>query len=227
MGHPRRFLLVLLTGLLLFAGGLVAVFKTTEPAQAVADSPMLVPEPAPPTTASTITTAVEVPTTTTAAARPVAMPRASAPVRPPRQAYALEPIVEIGRIEIPKIGLNHKIMHGITMRNIDLGPSHWPGTAFPGEVGNSVFAGHRVTKTKPFRNIDQLVAGDEVFFIVNDVRTRYVVTGQEVVTPDRLDIVTPTATPTATIFACHPPGSAKYRLVVRMNLAADAATASP
>ena len=96
-------------------------------------------------------------------------------------------------------------------------------------MGNSVFAGHRVTKTKPFRNIDQLVSGDEVFFVINDVRTRYVVTGQEVVTPDRLDIVTPTATPTATIFACHPPGSAKYRIVVRMNLAPaeGAGTASP
>lgn len=229
MRDSQRFLLVLVVGLLLFGAGLVAVVKTTEPAQAVADSPLLTPELPPTTIPPSTTTVVEPTTTTTAAAsRRAATPRASAPVRPPRQAYAPEPIVEIGRIEIPKIGLNHKIMHGITMRNIDLGPSHWPGTAFPGEVGNSVFAGHRVTKTKPFRNIDQLVAGDEVFFVINDVRTRYVVTGQEVVTPDRLDIVTPTATPTATIFACHPPGSAKYRIVVRMNLApADGGTASP
>ncbi|MBW3614068.1 MAG: class E sortase [Actinobacteria bacterium] len=218
MRDSRRFLLVLLVGLLLFGGGLVAVIKTTEPAQAVADAPVLAVEPLPTTTTSTTTTTIE-PTTTTAAPLRVVTPRAPAPVRPPRQPYAQEPIVEIGRIEIPKIGLNHKIMHGISMRNIDHGPSHWPGTAFPGEVGNSVFAGHRVTHSKPFRNIDKLVPGDEVFFVVNGVRSRYVVTGSEIVMPTRLDIVNPTPTATATIFACHPPGSAKQRYVVRMDLA--------
>lgn len=205
----------MLVGLILSGGSLVAVFKTTEPAQAVDDIPLLAAEPATTTTtASTTTTVVDAPA-------PTAPPRPAAPrpVRPPREPYAQEPIVEIGRIEIPKIGLNHKIMHGISMRNIDHGPSHWPGTAFPGEIGNSVFAGHRVTHSKPFRNIDQLVAGDEVFFIIDDVRTRYVVSGHEIVTPDRLDIVNPTPTATATIFACHPPGSAKLRYVVRMNLA--------
>ena len=69
----------------------------------------------------------------------------------PANAYAAEPIVEIGMIEIPKIGLYHRVMHGISLRNIDLGPSHWPGTAMPGELGNTVFAGHRVTHTHPFR----------------------------------------------------------------------------
>ena len=216
---------MLLVGLLLFAGGLVAVFKTTEPAQAVADAPVLAAEPLPSTTVTTTTsTTTAEPTTTTAAPARVATQRSAAPVRPPREPYAQEPIVEIGRIRIPKIGLDHKIMHGITMRNIDHGPSHWPGTAFPGQVGNSVFAGHRVTHSKPFRNIDQLVPGDEVFFVVNGVESRYVVTGHEIVMPTRLDIVTPTATPTATIFACHPPGSAKQRYVVRMNLAPPGST---
>ncbi|MBW3650221.1 MAG: class E sortase [Actinobacteria bacterium] len=219
MREPRRFLLVLVLGLLLFAGGLVAVIKTTEPTQALADTPLLAADPIPVSTSTSTTTTVVEATTSSAPPPRVAASRAPAPVRPPREPYAQEPIVEIGRIEIPKIGLNHKIMHGITMRNIDHGPSHWPGTAFPGEVGNSVFAGHRVTHSKPFRNIDQLVPGDEVFFVVNGIRSRYVVTGSEVVMPTRLDIVTPTPTPTATIFACHPPGSAKQRYVVRMSLA--------
>src|SRR3712207_8743422 len=43
----------------------------------------------------------------------------------------------------------------------------WPGTAFPGETGNAVFAGHRVTHSHPFRHIDKLVPGDEVFFTIN------------------------------------------------------------
>ena len=164
----------------------------------------------------------EIPVPTTAPPTTVAAPQprvARAPVVPTQKAQSqLEPIVEIGTIEIPKIGLVHTIMHGITMRNIDRGPSHWPGTAFPGENGNTVFAGHRVTKTKPFRNIDQLVPGDRVFFTVQGLRSEYSVTGTEIVSPRAVHIVDQTPTPTATIFACHPPGSAKQRIVVRMDL---------
>lgn len=140
------------------------------------------------------------------------------PVSPPENERAAEPVQEIGSIEIPKIGLNHRIFHGITMHNIDLGPSHWPGTALPGETGNAVFAGHRVTKTRPFRNIDQLVEGDLVHFTVNGIRSTYAVTGHKIVTPKALDIVAQTPTPTATLFACHPPGSARYRYVVTLGL---------
>ncbi len=210
MSDPRRFVLVILTGLLLFAGLTVVALDRTEPLPAAAEqSPILVAAPT-----TTTTTAPEAPSTTTA---PLPADRSGA-VQPPRNSYAPEPIQEIGRIEIPKIGLDHKIMHGITLRNIDHGPSHWPGTPLPGEQGNTVFAGHRVTHSHPFRRIDELEPGDEIFFTVGGVRSRYVVTGHEVVLPSRLDIVDPTPTPTATLFACHPPGSARQRYVVRAAL---------
>lgn len=157
-------------------------------------------------------------TTSMVAAAPVAT--TAKPVDVPSDPYANEPVREIGTIEIPKIGLKHKVMHGITMRNIDKGPSHWPGTAMPGENGNTVFAGHRVTKTQPFRRINELVSGDQVIFVVAGVRSVYVVTGHEVVTPKGLHIVNQTPTPTGTLFACHPPGSARYRYVVRLALLA-------
>ena len=160
-------------------------------------------------------------TTTLPATTSVPVPPAQ-PVRPakvPADPYAKEPLVEIGTIEIPKIGLNHRIFHGISLRTIDNGPSHWPGTAMPGENGNAVFAGHRVTHSKPFRNIDQLVTGDEVIFTVGGVRTTYSVTGSEIVKPDALRIVDPTPNATATLFACHPPGSARYRIVAYFTLA--------
>ena len=155
-----------------------------------------------------------------AASVPDSAPR-SAPARPvsvPSDPYADEPLVEIGTIEIPKIGLTHRIFEGISLRTIDRGPSHWPGTAMPGENGNAVFAGHRVTKTRPFRNIDQLVVGDEVIFTIAGARWTYSVTGSEVVTPDALRIVGQTPNATATLFACHPPGSAKFRFVVHLAL---------
>ena len=220
MTESRRSLLLLLASLLLAVGLTVAALEYSEPEVVAAETPILLV--APPTSTSTTeppttTTLAEPPTTTQAPPPP---PQAiGGAVAPPRNAYAPEPIREIGRIRIPKIGLDHKVMEGISMRNIDQGPSHWPGTPMPGEAGNTVFMGHRTTHSRPFRPIDQLVPGDEIFFDIAGVQTRYVVTGHEIVTPNRLDIVNPTPTPTATLFACHPPGSARYRYVVRAALA--------
>ena len=196
----RRLLLVLVAGLLLSASGAVWLQRGDEPARA-ADDPLAF--------------ARRATTTTTEETAETTVPQ---PVVPPRDAYAPEPIQEIGTIEIPKIGLRHRVFHGITLRNIDLGPSHWPGTAFPGENGNAVFAGHRVTHSHPFRRIHELVPGDEVLFDIAGVRTTYTVTGSRVVTPKQLEITLPTATPTATLFACHPPGSARQRYVVTLAL---------
>ena len=157
-------------------------------------------------------------TTTTTTTRPGVVQTLTRPVDVPEDPYFDEPLVEIGTIEIPKLALTHRIFHGISLRTIDHGPSHWPGSAYPGQIGNAVIAGHRVTHSKPFRNLDQLVPGDQVFFTVRGVRSAYVMTGHEIVRPDGMHIIEPTPTPTATLFACHPPGSARFRYVVRLAL---------
>lgn len=223
----RGFLYILLVGLVLAGTSLVVIFTTTDPVKAPPDSPVLVsagpPSTETSTTTTTTTTVAPEPETTVAPAPRPAKVRSTGgarPQAPPKNPYAAEPIVEIGTIEIPRIGLSHRIWQGISMRNIDNGPSHWPGTALPGEVGNAVFAGHRVTHSKPFRNIDQLDSGDQVIFTVNDVRSVYEVIGKEIVEPTALRIVQQTDTPTATLFACHPPGSARQRYVVHLALVA-------
>ena len=126
--------------------------------------------------------------------------------------------MQIGTIEVPKIGLVHSIWEGVTMRNINNGPSHWPGTALPGDPGNTVFAGHRVTHDHPFRDIDQLEPGDQVIFTVNGRRSVYNVTGHDIVKPTDVWISNQTAEPTGTLFACHPPGNKTYRYVVHLAL---------
>lgn len=179
------------------------------------------PAALPPATTSTTTSTSLPPTTTTSTTAPptTVAPRPAAPVRVPRNSYASEPIRVIGTIEIPKLGLRSTLGEGITLNNIDRNPSHWPGTALPGQPGNVVVAGHRVTHTRPFRHIDDLRPGDEVFFTVDGVRWRYVVTGNQVVTPTQTEIVNQTPDATGTLFACHPPGSARYRYVVHLKLA--------
>jgi len=159
-----------------------------------------------------------VPSSTTTTAAPVAAaapaPRTK-PVPPPVNERAKSPIVKIGEIRIPKIGLVHPVYEGVTLTVIDKGPGHWPGSAVPGQLGNAVFAGHRVTHSHPFRNVDKLVAGDEIIFVMPDGTYTYKMTKQEIVKPVDVWIVNPTPTATLTLFACHPPGSAAKRIVIR------------
>ncbi|MGQ0744921.1 MAG: sortase [Acidimicrobiales bacterium] len=142
------------------------------------------------------------------------------PIAIPAQPYAPEAVSEIGTIEIPAIGLTHKMFQGVTLHNIDRGPSHWTGSAMPGQSGNVVVAGHRVTRTRPFRNIDSLKPGDQIIFTVAGVRTVYQVTGNQVVDPSAVWIADQTPAFTATLYACHPPGSAQYRFVVHAAIVA-------
>ncbi|HEX5615902.1 MAG TPA: sortase, partial [Acidimicrobiia bacterium] len=104
---------------------------------------------------------LEAPTTTTALGTfvdPLEMradvltrvPPLPQPEAPPDDPYADVPIVPVGSVVIPKIGLDHTVYEGIWLTVIDEGPGHWPGSAMPGERGNTVFPGHRVTNSRPF-----------------------------------------------------------------------------
>ena len=140
------------------------------------------------------------------------------PEAPPTDERAPEPVIELGLIEIPAIGVSMTMYEGIRLTTLDRGPGHWPGTAVPGGPGNVVVAGHRTSGHQVFRNVDQLVPGDEIVFTDTVGRHVYRVTGTEVVKPTALWIVDQTPTPTATLFACHPPGSTAERIVVFAEL---------
>jgi sortase A len=162
---------------------------------------------APTTTAAPVTIA----TTTSAATLPQPLP-APNPNGP-------DPAMELGTIQIPKLGLDRSLWEGVTLATLNRGPGHWPGTAMPGEAGNVVIGGHRVSHDKPFRHIDQLVPGDQILMTFNGVPSTYLVTGAQVVTPNDTWVINQTPEHTATLFACHPPGSTKFRYVVFAKLA--------
>ena len=155
------------------------------------------------------------PTTTPTSAPPAAPAPRTKPTPPPVVERPKVPIVKIGEIRIPKIGLVHPVYEGVTLTVVDKGPGHWPGSAVPGQLGNATFAGHRVTHSHPFRNVDKLVAGDEIIFVMPNGTFTYKMTKQQIVNPTDTWIVNPTPTATLTLFACHPPGSAAKRIVIR------------
>lgn len=174
--------------------------------------------PATTTSSSTTTSTTSPPSTSTTSttsttAVPVTLPN---PEDPPADPNAAVPVVAIGTIEIPKIGVTKTMYEGITLTTLNHGPGHWPGTAMPGHQGNVVIAGHRVSHDKPFRNIDQLVPGDQVILTTDEGRFVYQVTGTDIVYPDALWIIDQTTDYTATLFACHPAGSTRQRIVVHL-----------
>ncbi|MFZ9863983.1 MAG: sortase, partial [Ilumatobacteraceae bacterium] len=179
-------------------------------------------EATPPTTsipASTSTTSTSTTTTSTTTTVYVGPPTLAPGESLPQPESlpdedTVEPEVVVGAIHIPRIELLQTIYRGVTLPTLDKGIGWWPGTAMPGQVGNVVLGGHRVSKKKPFRHLDKLQVGDEIFMSSEDGDFVYTVRETFIVQPSDVWIIDQTEAATLTLFACHPPGSTRERIVV-------------
>jgi sortase A len=201
----RRWIALLSALGIVIAAALTTAFVARDGGTHEDESPVLTP------TTQKVTSTTHKVTTTTLGKLPQPEP-------PPADPYAPTPLVQVGTVEIPKIGLVHPVYEGITLTVIDHGPGHWPGSAVPCQRGNSVFPGHRVTHSHPFLNIDLLAPGDQVIFHVKGKDCVYTVTGTQIVVPSDMWVTNPTPTPTVTLIACHPKHSAAQRIVVKGKL---------
>ena len=148
--------------------------------------------------------------------RPPPPPR-PVPVAPPPEDGSDDPRCELGSIEIPQHRRRRADVRGHPADHPRSRPGALARHGDAGQVGNVVVAGHRISHNADFRHLDQLVPGDEVIF-----NTATAVTvpraGTEIVAPDAMWIVDQTAAHTATLFACHPPGSTRQRIVVHLGM---------
>ncbi len=196
----------------------------TTPAASAAPAPDTAPAVSAPPAANTAPTTTRARRTLPAeTVPPTSLPADAAGTVPPVVAEPVEAPAAVGHglgsIEIPKLGLTRFLFEGIELTTLDEGPGHWPGTAMPGEAGNVVVAGHRISHNADFGDLHQLNPDDEVIFNTEGGRHVYSVVSTEIVQPDALWIVDQTPEPTATLFACHPPGSVSQRIVVHLQLA--------
>ncbi len=130
------------------------------------------------------------------------------------------------KMEIPKINLNwlvypteyeEKFPYGINKKYLDsYGACHYPETCLPGETGVCAIAGHRTTYGSPFRNIDKLVKGDKVILSKESIVYTYKVLEVKIISADYIKILDPPEEEKSflVLTTCHPPGSAKKRIVV-------------
>jgi sortase A len=152
--------------------------------------------------------------------RGAADPKATLTKVPFGQAFAI--------MRIPRFGADYArpVLQGTDHDTLTKGIAHYPGTAFPGQVGNFAVAGHRTTYGKPFSDIDLLQSGD---IIVVETKASYIVYAVDrhvIVSPDQVEVIAPVpqhpgVPPTQawlTMTACHPRYSASQRYIVFAKL---------
>jgi sortase A len=130
------------------------------------------------------------------------------------------------KLEIPKVGLKVLVVEGTTPAALRAGAGHYPGTPLPGEAGNVGIAGHRTTFGRPFNHLDEMRPGDQVLLITPFKVFHYVAvqpfaghSNPWVVTPKDFSVVQNIpGGHFLTLTTCNPKGSARQRLVLRLEL---------
>ena len=123
----------------------------------------------------------------------------------------------LGHIEIPRIGVSVAVLQGTTSRTLRLGVGHIKGTAFPGEPGNIVIAGHRDTF---FRALKDIRRDDEIQLETATGIAKYEVDWIQITSPNDVGILSPTAESSLTLVTCYPfyyVGAAPQRFIVHAH----------
>ena len=125
----------------------------------------------------------------------------------------------VGRLEIPRLSLSAVVFEGADPDVLERGAGHLPGSAMPGDRGNTVLAAHRDTF---FRSLRGIRVGDVVKIHRPQKDSSYVVQSAHVVEPDDVDVLKATPEPALTLITCYPfrfIGPAPERFVLRAVLA--------
>jgi sortase A len=154
------------------------------------------------------------------ASAPAAAPDPRATILPARIPVRERPAqgASIGRIEIPRLGVSAIIRAGSDARTLRLAVGYIPGTALPGEAGNTGLAAHRDTF---FRRLRDIRTDDEIRIVTKEGTYRYEVDNTRIVQPKDVWVLNPTPQPALTLVTCYPfnyIGSAPERFIVRAEL---------
>ncbi len=159
-------------------------------------------------------------------AAPVAVP-GTAPKnygQPKVMADPRAPGTVFGVVYIPRFGSTYSrpLVDGTAPEQLDtLGLGRYAKSAMPGAVGNFAIAGHRQTHGAVLDAIHTLVPGDKVYVQTVDGYYTYVFRNNEIVLPNRSDVLLPVPTrpgakPTErflTMTSCNPRFGSEERIV--------------
>jgi sortase A len=121
--------------------------------------------------------------------------------------------VPVARLVIPRLSLDEIVIEGVDDYALNAGPGHLPGSAFPGERGNSVISAHR---DRHFANLGDIRVGDTLYTESAAERQTWVVIAKRVIDADAPALFK-TRDPTLTLTTCWPIrylGTAPERLLI-------------
>jgi LPXTG-site transpeptidase (sortase) family protein len=124
----------------------------------------------------------------------------------------------IGRIEIPSVGVSAIVEEGDSEATLAESVGHLSGTALPGQPGNIALAAHRDTY---FRDLEDIQAGDEIYFTTARAIYKYRVASRDIVDPSDVAVLAPSSDSRLTLITCYPfhfVGPAPKRFVVVATL---------
>ena len=91
----------------------------------------------------------------------------------------------VGRLIIFPSKVDHYVVYGSSLEKLEFGPGYYISTALPGTGGNFAIAGHRTTYGAPFKNLDKLKPGDNIYFQTNTNQYTYTVSEVKIVDPQQ------------------------------------------
>ena len=119
----------------------------------------------------------------------------------------------IGRIIVPRMGLNMVVVNGTDHETLKKGPGRYLGSAMPGQGRLVYIAGHRTTYLAPFSNIDQLHRGDKVTLVMPYATFVYRISGYRIVPANDLAVLRSHGHEVLELQACHPRFFATHRFI--------------
>lgn len=123
----------------------------------------------------------------------------------------------IALMEIPSINLTQGIVEGISDDILQYYLGHFENSVGPGERGNFIVAGHRVSDySEAFVNLYKVEIGDKVLVKANKKEYVYEITDSFIVSPSRVDVLENTDEATITLVTCTV--GAKERLILKGRL---------
>ena len=118
------------------------------------------------------------------------------------------------RIVIPSIGVDAPIGEGTDWEALKYKVGHQPGTANPGQRGNMVLAAHNDVYGELFRYLPNVPVGEMITIYAGDEAFRYQITERRLITPDQVEVMLPTTSPTTTLISCYPYLIDTHRIVL-------------
>jgi sortase A len=119
----------------------------------------------------------------------------------------------IGILQMPRLGATYTVVQGTDDSSLQRGPGHYPQTPFPGLRDTVAIAGHRTTYLAPFRNINQLRAGDRIVLTMRYAQFTYKVQYNRIVQPTAWWVTHNVGYERLVLSACNPLYSAAQRIV--------------